>query len=159
MAGILDLKPDATDTERDALAVVAGLLPATWTVVLTEPSGSRGASGGSTGDLAIYRGGSVKGVYVGDPEGNILVEEVGAPFYLDAYTPERTSGPKEIAVAVRNKLSSQTPPGVCVDLVNIQASKHETVISTCKKEINPRAQVLIFHTSRRDIHVEGTLPR
>lgn len=159
MAGTLDLKPDATDTERHALVVVAGLLPPKWTVVLTDPSGARGASGGSTGDLAIYRGGSVRGVYGGDPEGNSLKEDVGAPFYLDAYTPERTSGPREIAVAVRNKLSSQTPPGVCVDLVNIQATKHETVINTCKKEINPRTQVLIFHTSGQNVHVEGTLPR
>jgi hypothetical protein len=155
MAGELDLSPKASDSERVSLHVVAALLPAKWTVVLREPSGGRGGSGGDTGDLEIFKGGSVAGVYQGGDTKDMLVEDVGSPFGIDVYTPEKSTSSEGVAKMVRSKLSSQTPRGVCVDLVNIPAVKRQTYITTASKEAKPKEQSIIFHVDGEDVFLYG----
>jgi hypothetical protein len=157
MAGALNISPNASDSEVASLGVVAGLLPATWTVVLQEPQGGRGGGAGNTGDLAIYRGGSVHGVYQGgDDDGAYLVREVGAHFTVDVYTPDGKTSSEKAAEFVRRKLSTQSPSGVCVDLVNISAAKRQTYINTAKKGINVRTQALVFHVDGHNEELIGT---
>jgi hypothetical protein len=158
MAGALNISPNASDSEVASLGVVAGLFPATWTVVLQQPQGARGGGGGDTGDLRIYRGGSVRGVYQGgDEDGAYLAEEVGAHFTIDVYTPNGKTSSEKVAEFIRRKLSTQTSFGVCVDLVNITAAKRQTYINTAKKGINEKTQALVFHVDGQNEQLIGTL--
>jgi hypothetical protein len=114
MAGTLITAAHPAPGEQEALAVVAGLFPATWTVVLRDPQGGRGGGGGSTSDLIVYQGGSEGGVH--DP-GEDLDEHTVA-HAIEVYTPERNTAAATAFDRVRKKLGSQAGV-VCVDLRNV----------------------------------------
>lgn len=152
MAGTLNRAANPSKSETRSLAVVATKFKATWTAVLRDPSGGKGAIGGNTADITIYRGGSEKSTFSGDEE---KMEEAGVVTTVDVYTPESSTSEKKVVENIEKKLSGQAR-GVCVDLVNIKGQKRGTILTMLKKKV--QKAYVIAHADGTELDVFGTLP-
>ena len=135
---------------------VAALLPKKWVVVAKDPSGHRGAIGGSTVDFFIYQGGNTDGEL--GPDDLEAVENETLWGTIDAYTPEGSAD--TAAKTVRDKLSTQASKGVIVDLENFgNVTTRNTVINKIVAKVdefgtkgmvifNFRGENRFYHTTK-----------
>jgi hypothetical protein len=134
----------ASESEIRCGQALAGLVPTKWMVVAKDPSGHRGAIGGSTADFEIRQGGY-------DPEHpeNVDLETIDNETLwgtVDAYTPQGTAD--KAADTVREKLSQQASKGVIVDLANFPVKKtRDTVINKIVAKVKEfkQTEMVIFH--------------
>lgn len=152
MAGTFNVAKSPSESEKKSLAVVATYYPRKWTVVLRDPSGGRGGSGGDTADLTVYQGGSTDNRFNGDPD-ELLNETINAT--VDVFTPEQPD-PETVAKYVTRKLSSQAN-GVCVDLVNIPAVRRDAIKARLKRVAEETLKFVIVHADGRDATLYGNV--
>lgn len=144
MVKIITTAKNPSESEKESLLVVAKVFDKNkWTIVLRDPSGSKGATGGNTSDIAIYPTDS------DDYEQDSTITKT-----IDVYTPKKTTQAKDIADNVRKKLSNQTDI-VCLDLEN-HNQKIDSIInkvqSTLKKH-KMNNQKVITHNKGKDIMI------
>lgn len=143
MVRIIITAKDPSESETKSLDVVAKVFEnKNWTIVLRDPSGSTGGTGGDTSDIAIYASISE------DYEDNNPIKD------YDVYTPQKQTNITSIAAKVRDKLSNQTDH-VCLDLFknkNDAFSIHKK-IKKMLKEFNLKDSEVIIHNNGNKIHV------
>lgn len=149
MGGFIDAtagtRNPASESEVRCGRALAALLPPGHTVVLQEPSGHRGAVGGSgaTADFLVYTGGSVNS----EPKPLREIQENESYWgTVDAYTPEGFN-PGGSVNMVRDKLSTQAR-AVIVDLGKLTNPRQRNEVVTkiiTMVDKDSKGSMVVFH--------------
>ncbi|MFI8462005.1 hypothetical protein [Kitasatospora sp. NPDC085464] len=156
MAGLITTATNPTSSEQRSAQFVAAQLPAKWTVVLKDPSGGTGGTGGNTADLAIYTGGSTNNRPDSLNPDDLSEHNQRQP--IDIYTPARGATGQSVTATVGGKLRSQAAGGVCVDLSIVPPGSRAAIVATLQKQlvVPPRA-VIIVHADTVQLALIGSL--
>ena len=146
----------ASESEVRCGEALAALVPPKWVVVAKDPSGHRGATGGSTADFEIRQGGNKPVLRATDlPD----IDDETLWGTIDAYTPEGSAD--KAASTVREKLSQQASKGVIVDLVHFTNKRdRDSAINkiVAKVEEFNLPGMVIFHYNRDNRFFQSAKP-